>query len=397
VRVALEKWSNATVRTKGEAQVVFDEIKAAIRAGTFDPRGRGVSIPQDAPLTFAQLAKVYEERYVAGKRLRTAGELKWRLKPLLARFGDRPITSIKTADIEDWQADLRKPRAIGGAVRSPSSATVNRAVEDLRRILNWAVRREYLAASPFTKGGVSVVKLDREDNRRNRRVSDDEEKRLLAAAPPMLRALIILALDTGVRAGEMLAVRVRDADLDRGEITLRASTTKSGKTRTVPISTQRLRAVIDWFRSDEKGQTRPANAPLIVNRFGERIGSFRTTWETTVLRAHGHVPVKGAPTREGKTNSLTPQARKTFRSIDLHWHDLRHEYACRLAERGVPITKIQYLLGHASVVTTERYIHHTIAELYKAAALLESGGTFDPTAEAAVGRTATNQRESGVH
>jgi Phage integrase family len=50
--------------------------------------------------------------------------------------------------------------------------------------------------------------------------------------------------------------------------------------------------------------------------------------------------------RDSKTNSLIPEARKAFNAIDPHWHDLRHEYACRLAERGVPITKIQYLLGH---------------------------------------------------
>ncbi len=52
----------------------------------------------------------------------------------------------------------------------------------------------------------------------------------------------------------------------------------------------------------------------------------------------------------------------------------------------MPITKIQYLLGHASVVTTERYIHHTLAELSKAAAVLESGGVFDPSSEPKVGR-----------
>lgn len=51
------------------------------------------------------------------------------------------------------------------------------------------------------------------------------------------------------------------------------------------------------------------------------------------------------------------------------------------AERGMPITKIQSLRGHASIVTTERYIHHTLAELLKAAAVLESGGVFDPTSE----------------
>jgi len=77
--------------------------------------------------------------------------------------------------------------------------------------------------------------------------------------------------------------------------------------------------------------------------------------------------------------------------INLHWHDLRHEYACRLAERGVPITKIQYLLGHASVVTTERYIHHTLAELSKAAAALERGGVFDALSDPKVGHPVAGQ------
>ena len=128
-------------------------------------------------------------------------------------------------------------------------------------------------------------------------------------------------------------------------------------------------------------------APLISNQVGEAIGRFRTAWawEGTVLRAHGHVPRKGRPLRDAKTNSLTREARKLFADINVHGHDLRHEYACRLAERGVPITKIQYLLGHASVVTTERYIHHTLAEPSKAAAVLERGGVFDALSDPKVG------------
>jgi len=385
-RVALEKWSGDAVETKGQAQAIFDEIKAAVRAGTFDPRGRGVTIPKDGPLTFPQLVKVFEERYVAAKQLKTAGDFKWRVKPLLERFGDKVIANIRVADVEDWQADLRKPRLVHGILRTPSAATVNRAVEHLRRILNWAVSREYRSSSPFTRGGLSIVKFDREDNRRNRRISPEEEERLIGAARPHLRALMIFAFDAGVRAGEMLKLRIQDADLERGEITLRAPTTKSGKTRKVPISTKRLRAVIEWFRTDSNGHARSARAPLIVNQAGESIGGFRTSWETAVLRAYGYTPIKDRPLRDSKTNSLTPEARKAFNAIDLHWHDVRHEYACRLAERGVPITKIQYLLGHASVVTTERYIHHTLAELSKAAAVLESGGVFDPSSEPKVGK-----------
>ena len=107
------------------------------------------------------------------------------------------------------------------------------------------------------------------------------------------------------------------------------------------------------------------------------VGGFRTAWETAVLKAHGHAPKKGKPLRDALTNSLVPAARRAYNDLNLHWHDLRHEYAVRLAERGVPLTKIQDLLGHASVVTTERYVHHTVAELAKAAVVLESGAVFD--------------------
>jgi integrase len=261
---------------------------------------------------------------------------------------------------------------------------VNRPVSDLRRILNWAVSREYLSATPFRRGGVAAVKLDKEDLGRNRRITPEEEERLLAAAAPHLRALVILALDTGVRAGEMLKIRVADVDLDRLEITLRGSTTKSAKTRVVPIPTVRLKSVIEWFSMDAEGKPKKPDAALISNEVGEAYGSFRTSWATAVLKAHGIMPTKDKPIRNPRTGNLWPEVREALRQIDLHWHDCRHEYACRLAEHGVPVTKIQALLGHAAVTTTMRYIHHTLNELAKATTVLESGGVFDPKVGARV-------------
>ena len=127
-RVSLAKWGGADVRTKGQAQAAFDDLKAAIRDGTFNPHGRSVSIRRDA-MTFPQLVDDYQKKYVAAKGLRTASEFKYRVKPLLAHFGSRPITKIRTSDIEDLQAELRRPRLIQGAMRQPSKASVNRARE----------------------------------------------------------------------------------------------------------------------------------------------------------------------------------------------------------------------------------------------------------------------------
>ena len=66
-----------------------------------------------------------------------------------------------------------------------------------------------------------------------------------------------------------------------------------------------------------------------------------------------------------------------FQAINLHRHDLRHEYASRLVERGVPLSQVRDLLGHASIATTERYDNQRLEILRAAARTLESGKEFD--------------------
>jgi hypothetical protein len=70
------------------------------------------------------------------------------------------------------------------------------------------------------------------------------------------------------------------------------------------------------------------------------------------------------------------------RSTTLHWHDLRHEYASSLVERGVPLAHVRDLLGHASILTTERYDNQKLEALQAAVERLEGGKTFDPQVEA---------------
>jgi integrase len=371
-KVSLTTWTGDEIDTKGQAEGAFDELKREVRAGTFDKRGRSVlAARRPAGITFSELCAEYHDKY-AQHKLARPGAFASRIKPALRTFGSRPISQLRTSDIEDWQTSLAEPRVIRGVTQRPTQATMNRMVGELRRVLNWAVRRDWLASSPFHKGGLAAIHLEHEDNQRDRRISEDEEQALLAGAPKLLRGLIIMALDAGLRRGEMLELRVQDADPDR-EIVLRGTTTKSGRTRTVPISTLRLRGVIQWLRLDVFGEPKQPTAPLISNAAGNAIGTFRRVWENTVLETHGHVPH-----RHRKTGMLLRDSQQYLAKVNLHWHDLRREFASRLAERGVAITEIQRLLGHASVQTTERYISHTLARLKQSALVLESGKVFDP-------------------
>jgi integrase len=374
VRVSLEKWANREMTSKTEAEAVFDDLKNAVRSGTFDKRGLDAR-REATTLIFRQFAEIYKERHVFAKKLAIGKTIDYRLRPIIEYFSDRPLAWIRTSDVEDFLADLRKPH-IAGRRKTPrvlSPASVNRTIEILRHMMNWAVGREYIDRTPFRRGTETLVRKLREDNQRRRRMSEDEEAQLLAVAPPLLRSLIIAGLDTGMRQGEMLALRFKDIDFARGLITPRGETTKSRRTRLVPIATARLRGVLEWLRLDAEGKKKPDDAWVFSDETGEPVGSFRTTWVTAVLKAHDVAPVW----RSYNWTALTPECHAEFRRINLRWHDLRHEYASRLVEKSVPLAQVRDLLGHASITTTERYDNQKLENLQAAAARLERGQTFD--------------------
>jgi Phage integrase family len=112
---------------------------------------------------------------------------------------------------------------------------------------------------------------------------------------------------------------------------------------------------------------------VFSDEIGQPIGRFRTAWVTAVLKAHGVQP----KWKSYNWTALTPTCQLAFKEINLHWHDLRHKYASRLVERGVPLAQVRDLLGHASITTTERYDNQKVENLLAAAFKLESGETFD--------------------
>ena len=158
----------------------------------------------------------------------------------------------------------------------------------------------------------------------------------------------------------------------RGLITLRGETTKSRKTRVVPVSTTRLRDVFAWLRRDVEGNPKPLEKRVFSNELGEPYRLFHRMWQSIVLKAHGHTPT-WSPRLNYQGLSEEPQ--ETFRRINLRWHDLRREYASRLVEHGVPLAQVRDLLGQASITTTERYDNQTLANL-QVGAKLERGLAF---------------------
>ncbi|MBA2355890.1 MAG: site-specific integrase, partial [Acidobacteria bacterium] len=154
----------------------------------------------------------------------------------------------------------------------------------------------------------------------------------------------------------------------------------------------RLRTVIAWLRLDAEGHPKPPDTTLFSNEVGDPLQVYHRQWSTIVLKAHGLTPAWSAAL---KYKGLTDASQEAFRRINLRWHDLRHEYASRLVEHGVPLAQVRDLLGHASITTTERYDNQTLANLQVAAARLERGLGFASAGHSTGGIRAEVDRSAG--
>jgi integrase len=166
-------------------------------------------------------------------------------------FGDKPLSSITADDIELFRA-ARKAEGL-------SAVTVNHDLKLLRKMFNWAIRKEYLKPTPFKAESVTVISLEREIRRHWRFNSDEDEQKLLDAANPHLRAVLIAMLDTAARPGEILSLQWKDVNLERRELVIRAEKSKTRTERIVPIST-RLIGTLEMRRLDPAGEPVSPNA-----------------------------------------------------------------------------------------------------------------------------------------
>jgi len=170
---------------------------------------------------------------------------------------------------------------------------------------------------------------------------------------PAMHDRIIAALETCCRQGEMLRMQNRDVDRTQHQILIRGVNAKDAENRRIPYDPKGRLAPILKRRADLG-----LDAFVFGSEEGEFQNSFKTAWESLQLVANGHA------TRREKPGVRVD--REKLRQIDLHWHDLRHEGACRLLADGVDIRVIQLMLGHSDIKTTQRYLNITDEEMRKA-------------------------------
>lgn len=231
-----------------------------------------------------------------------------RLKPLLTYFADLKIAKITKGVIRQYRQERHSKKRL-------TETTVNRDVECVRHLLYWAVDEGLLAANPIAR-----IRLERERRKKKPVLSFAEEMLLLPAASPHLRDITMVALDTGMRRGEILNQRWEDVDFSRRLLYVTHSKTPEGEAREIPL-TKRVLALFSQMRKD---------SGLIFTFDGKPIFSLKTGWKTAIRKAG-------------------------IRYIRFHY--LRHTFNTRLLEVGVPREVRMALLGHTFGDTHESYEH----------------------------------------
>jgi integrase len=225
------------------------------------------------------------------------------LQRLLDRFDGLSLSDITAAKIQDF-ADDRLTRV--------KITTAQKDLSVLKAALNKAHREGRLSSMPpFPR-----LKMPKG---RCRWLSPAEERRLLLVAAAHIRPLIAFAIDTGGRRSELLKLDWRNVDLDRNRITF--VNTKNGEDRSVRL-TDRAKQVL--LSLDPK-----SSGPVFT--------------------------YAGWPMKDN--NSSFPAAVRRAGIEDFRFHDLRHTFASRLVQKGIPLYEVMHLTGHKSFSIVQRYAH----------------------------------------
>ena len=296
------------------AHRIFDKLKGEIAEGKWFEKLPGENY------TFEALMDKYMKEYSAVHKKPSSHIRDKSLNAHLQKcFGQLYLPEITSRLIAEYKVKRRNEGAC--------SRTVNYELALMNHAFNMAIREwELIESNP-----VSKVKKERVRNIIERWLSVDEEKKLLLASPRWLQEIIIFAINTGLRRGEILNLKLSQVDFNRR--TLIIFEQKNGAIDTLPLNQKAMGILEDRRRNkwpDFDLAFPSQNGTRILNR--------------NLFRAF---------------NSATGRAKVN----NFRFHDLRHTFATRLVQAGVGIYEVQKLGRWKNNSMVMRYAHHNSESL----------------------------------
>ncbi|EDM79632.1 site-specific recombinase, phage integrase family protein [Plesiocystis pacifica SIR-1] len=322
------------VNTRRGAQQYEREVRSALLSGTYQKGDTTRQEPKQEPCpSFAQFASQFIDNYatVNNKPSSVRSKRSMLEHHLTPFFGKMRLSQIGPRQIERYKALKAK---------TLSAKTINNHLTTVRKMLVVASEWGYLEAVPS-------VKWMRAPKPEFRFLDFEEADRLLEGAKeePMWWTMILVAMRTGLRQGELLGLRWCDVDLKSGRLVIRQAvaegivgTPKNHRQRELPLAESVHQALEAW---------RHRLGPLVFCQpDGTMLTKNMCKWP--LIRAKRKAGIEA-----------------------LGWHDLRHTFASHLVMRGVPLRAVQELLGHSTIEMTMRYAHLSPKVLHSAVQSLD--------------------------
>jgi integrase len=298
---------------KKDAEAYLGKVKAAIREGRF------FDIKKEDKFTFKDLLDQYIPKVEQMTYYQRA--LQYFMPAIKEHFEGKLLSQITFKDLEDFRdAEKKKPIQHG---TERSNRTVNIEMEFLRRIFNKAVMWEMLERSPFDRGEGLFYK---NTLKRERALTEDEVKKLIEACPPYLKPIVISAIYTGLRKGDILSLKWKDVDLEKGVIQVIEK--KTEKTRNIALNND-MRTLLKSLRV--RGDY------VFPGKNGKPFKDVKKSFQSALEDA-------------GIEQSKDRRKKIVF-------HTLRHTCISLLTERGADTTMVKNYVAHASEQMTEHYTH----------------------------------------
>lgn len=320
----LETSFQLRVRRKGVDKqfITFDTFESAEQARLQIEADLSVSVVRDYAIATRTTLRELMERYLTEvvPSHKGADIEVIRIRRLLRdeAFVDKKLAALVTEDLQDYIQDR---------LTEVAPATVDRELDLISQTLSYAddVWKIAPVESPF-----AGLRRPKYFNERDRRLLPEEERAILAAARedanPYIEPAIVLALETAMRRGELLGLKLSDVHFAGRYLFL--PDTKNGRSRKVPLSTRAemvIRALMEQRSLHCVPEDDDRLLPLTAN-------AFKKAFFERVLPRSG---VK-----------------------DLHFHDMRHEAISRFAESGrFSLLELQAISGHRDVRMLQRYAH----------------------------------------
>jgi integrase len=269
-----------------------------------------------------------------------------RLRSDFAEQLDQPLYAFNPFVIEGMRLRWKKAGLL--------PRTINRDIQRLQSVLARAAEWGVIDRHPLY--GLKPMKADKtgrvrfltgpEEASLRKALTDREERlrqarvrfntwRIARARKPLpertgenldhLRPMVLLALNTGMRRGELLSLQWSDVNLAAKLVTVTGVNAKSGHTRRIPLNAEALAVLEGW-----QGRQERTDGLVFPGADGGRMDNINRSWRGVASAA---------------------------KLVDFKFHDLRHSFASKLVQAGVDLYTVKELLGHSEIAMTEKYSH----------------------------------------